>query len=136
MALTGINIAADLGISTLFCTQNINVNGVLSNATGVNAFDTSVYVGTMAVLVQGGNGATNTAGYIYLASSADNNSSNATNLGAGYNTANFTNVNSQLFVIPVDTRATKRYLYAFSLISGTGANFGADGTVVGIKKYT
>lgn len=107
---------------------------VQSNNTASAGVDLKGFIGIVAAVVDIG---ASTAGTlptlsIQLASSADTNVSNATNI-SGAVVSNPTNVsNSATTVLGVDTRSANRYLFAIPTIGGTNfPAFPASVTVVG-----
>lgn len=129
-----VDIAGAFTISPLLNVTNVNVNAASP------AFDVSPYIGTLAIVMNAGNGVSGTVIVPQFKASADNNSSNATNFVL--NATNFTNVASQQ-VVNIDLRSSgfgggsNKFLFLNYLITGSAtANSALDATVIGQKKYS
>lgn len=130
MILAG-NIAADLNVASLAIGTNVNTNS------GSVAFDLQNYIGIIGVVLNAVNGAGGTSTQVYLTTGNDTNRSNSINL-TGFNFVNISNAMNaatNFQVMGVDTRLTRRYLYANWLATAVGSNSCFDLTVVGQAKY-
>lgn len=128
-----VDVVGGLTVTTILNCTNTNSN------TASVAFDMSPYVGTLFVVVNGGNAISGTALQPRLVVSADTNTSN----GSVYSTlTNVTGTAASSQVANVDLRAvasaSKKYLFLDWLIGGAASANGVslDATVIGQKKVS
>lgn len=135
-ASASVDLYGGLTATQLQTLDNINAGG------GTTLLDMRPYVGTLFVVLNNGNGATNTALQCKLFTTSDSNASNFNNYTTSANFSTFTNIGTSAGTqtANVDLRnvanATNYYLGLTKVITGTGSNVAIDATVFGQKKVS